>query len=115
LNEGLGVSFGRNSTFGVCFGFDRLSKHRIHSGLPTGAIGSERCQDVWINPKRDGFFRRKSVLSSNSAKLGNSGSCTTAMGDDSILPVNSSWRHRRPSGGKRRSNLVFAKEARSSL
>ena len=115
LGVGLGVSFGRNSALRTCFGLDRLPKHGIYASLPARTIGPERCQDVWIDPKCNGFLRWKFVLSSNLAKLCDSGNRTAAMGDDPLLPVNSCWRHRWPCGRKRGSNLVLAKEARSSL
>ena len=115
LSEGLGVSFCCNSALLACLGLDRLSKYGIYPSLPARAIGTERCQDVWIDPKCDRLFRRKFVLASKSAKLCDSCVRTAAMGDYSLLPVNSCWGHGRPCGRKRRSNLVFAKEARSSL
>ena len=113
--KGSGVSFGGNSALGSCFGLDPLPKHDIHPSLPARTIGTEGCQDVWIDSKGHGLFRRKFVLPSDSAKLRDSGSRTAAMRDDPLLPVNSCGGYRRSCGRKRGSNLVLAKEARSSL
>ena len=115
LSEGLGISFGRDSALRTCFRFNRLPKHGIHPSLPARTVCPECCQDVWIDPKCNGFFRWKFVPSSNSAKLCDGGSRAATMGDDSLLPVNACRGHRRPRGRKCGGNLVLAKEARSSL
>ena len=115
LSEGLGGSFGRDSALRTCFRFNRLPKYGIHPSLPARTICPKRCQDVWVYPKCNGFFRWKFVLSSNSAKLCDGGGSAAAMGDDSLLPVNACRGHRRPRGRKCGGNLVLAKEARSSL
>jgi hypothetical protein len=115
FTEGLGFSLGGRAASWLCLGLSPLTKDGVHASLPTGTTSTENSKNIWIYAKSDRLLRGQLVLTSNYAKLRNSGGRTAAMGDDAFLPVDPCWRRGWARGCERRSNLFRTKELRSTL